>query len=242
VFKSLSVAALALVLAACGAPRPRQTTPPGPAEAVPRPELPTTRGGYHIDASQSELRVLVYRAGPLARFGHNHVMVNHSIRGTVGPADAAGAAVFSLIVPAAGFVVDDAQARSQEGPDFAGDIPEDAKSGTLRNMLSEAVLNADQFPLITVNCIATRVAQGAPGAPTSGTASLIATLAIRVAGHDSTIDAPFALEKDSDRLAASGSLELRQSSLGLTPYSLMLGALQVQDAMTIKFRIVAVPN
>jgi hypothetical protein len=32
---------------------------------------------------------------------------------------------------------------------------------------------------------------------------------------------------------------LRQSVLGLTPDSLMLGALQVQDAITIKFQIVA---
>jgi hypothetical protein len=36
-------------------------------------------------------------------------------------------------------------------------------------------------------------------------------------------------------------MELRQSGVGLTPYSLMLGALQVQDTMTVKFKIVAVP-
>jgi len=35
---------------------------------------------------------------------------------------------------------------------------------------------------------------------------------------------------------------LRQTALGLTPYSLMLGALQVQDAITIKFNIVASPS
>jgi hypothetical protein len=32
---------------------------------------------------------------------------------------------------------------------------------------------------------------------------------------------------------------LRQSDLGLTPFSVMLGALQVQDEMHIKFKIVA---
>jgi hypothetical protein len=37
-------------------------------------------------------------------------------------------------------------------------------------------------------------------------------------------------------------LELRQTALGLTPYSLMLGALQVQDAIRIKFNIVASPS
>ena len=34
-------------------------------------------------------------------------------------------------------------------------------------------------------------------------------------------------------------MELRQSALGLTPYSIMFGALQVQDAVTIKFRLIA---
>jgi hypothetical protein len=53
---------------------------------------------------------------------------------------------------------------------------------------------------------------------------------------------PFTLQSDSSRLLAIGSLELRQSDLGLSPYSLMLGALQVQDAMTIKFKIVAAPS
>jgi hypothetical protein len=37
-------------------------------------------------------------------------------------------------------------------------------------------------------------------------------------------------------------VEIRQSVLGLKPYSLMLGALQVQDAMTIKFQIVAISS
>jgi len=53
---------------------------------------------------------------------------------------------------------------------------------------------------------------------------------------------PFTLHVDSRCLSATGSLELRQSVLGLTPFSLLLGALQVQDAMTITFEIVAVPD
>ena len=100
-------------------------------------------------------------------------------------------------------------------------------------MRSAPVLDADEFPAITVNGTA------AAGARASGAAELVATLAISVAGHESKIDVPFVLESDPDHLSAAGSVELRQSALGLTPYSLMLGALQVQDAMTIKFRIVA---
>jgi polyisoprenoid-binding protein YceI len=234
VLKTLSVGALALLLAACGGLKPRHAAPPSPEESIARPGLPPGRI-YRVDEKQSELRVLVYRAGPLAHFGHNHVIVNHAIHGTVSLADAAGESAFRLNVPVAGFVVDDTEARREEGADFDGHIPDDAKSGTLHNMLSAALLDADKFPMITVNSVAVAAAQDRSGAST-------ATVAISVAGHESTIDVPFTLHLDSRRVSATGSLELRQSVLGLTPYSLMLGALQVQDAITIKFDIVALPE
>jgi hypothetical protein len=233
VSKSWSIGVLALLLAACGAPKVRQAAPPGPEESVSRPGLPPGRL-YRVDENQSELRILVYRAGPLAHFGHNHVIVNHAIHGAV---SLAGDSVFWLNVPVAGFVVDDPQARREEGADFAGDIPDDAKSGTLHNMLSAALLDADEFPAITVKSVAASAARDR-----SGAGALTATVAVNVAGHASRIDVPLTLHVDSRRLSATGSLELRQSVIGLTPFSLMLGALQVQDAMTIKFEIVAVPD
>jgi hypothetical protein len=237
VFKSLSIGVLALLLAACGAPRPRPAAPPPkPEESIPRPGLPSGRV-YRIDEKQSELRILVYRAGPLARFGHNHVIVNHAIRGAVNLADVPGDSVFWLTVPVADFVVDDAHARREEGADFAADVPDAAKSGTLHNMLSTALLNADDFPVIAVRSVAE---PGARAASSAG--ALTATVAISVAGNETTVDVPLTLHVDSRRLSATGSLELRQTALGLTPFSLMLGALQVQDAMTIKFEFVAVPD
>jgi hypothetical protein len=233
VFKNLSIGVLALLLTACGALKARHPAVPKPQEPISRPALPPGKL-YRVDEHQSELRILVYRAGPLARFGHNHVMVNRAVSGGAILADA-GESEFWLDVPVAGFVVDDAEARREEGADFAGDVPDDAKSGTLHNMLSAAVLDADEFPVITVKSVAASGAQNGPGAST-------ATVAISVAGHESKVDVPFTLQVDSHRLSATGSLELRQSMLGLTPFSLMLGALQVQDAMTIKFDLVAVPE
>ena len=52
---------------------------------------------------------------------------------------------------------------------------------------------------------------------------------------------PVTLEAQGADLVASGELELRQSELGLTPFSVMMGALQVQDAMQVRFRLVAAP-
>ena len=236
-FKNLSIGVLALFLAACGVLKVRPAAPPPkPEESISRPGLPPGRV-YRIDEKQSELRILVYRAGPLAHFGHNHVIVNHAVRGAVNLADVPGDSVFWLTVPAAGFVVDDADARRDEGADFAADVPDSAKSGTLHNMLSAALLNADEFPEIAVRSVAGSGALGAPGA-----GALTATVAISVAGHESTVDVPLTLQVDARRLSAAGSLEIRQSALGLTPFSLMLGALQVRDAITIKFEFVAVPD
>jgi hypothetical protein len=234
VFKSFGVCALIVILAACGALKGRHAGPQQPHEPAGPMDQQFPGKHYRVDESRSELRILVYRAGPLARLGHNHVMVNRALRGEVNLAD--GASGFSLNVPPAGFLVDDAQARREEGADFGSEVPEDAKSGTLRNMLSAAVLDADEFPVITVHSVAVASPNGAP----SG--SMIATVAISVAGHESTIDVLFTIQSDSTQLAATGSFDVRQSQLGLTPYSLMLGALQVQDGMTIKFKIVAVPG
>jgi YceI-like domain len=228
VFKNFGLGVLVSLLAACGALQSRHPAPGPP--PPPGHEVPLPGKSYTIDASRSELRILVYRAGPLARFGHNHVLVNRAVRGAVSVAER-GVARLSLEVPVAAFAVDEPAARREEGADFGGEIPEDAKSGTLHNMLSAALLDAVEFPVIGVNA-------SAAGAPASGT-QLVATVAFRIAGHDSTIDVPFVLDGDSHSLSATGSLELRQSALGLTPYSLMLGALQVQDAITIKFRLFA---
>jgi hypothetical protein len=40
-------------------------------------------------------------------------------------------------------------------------------------------------------------------------------------------------------LIVSGELPIKQTDLGLTPFSAMLGALQVQDELRVRFRIVA---
>jgi hypothetical protein len=231
VLKSFGIAALALLLVSCGAPRPRPVSPripPAPSALSQVPPAGTTM--YRIDPGQSELRVLVYRAGAMARFGHNHVIANRMLTGRIDFAGTAAASTFSITIPVAGFFVDDEELRRQEGPDFPGEIPADAKEGTLHNMLSPVLLDGSQYPAITVR-----------GANISGTNdALTATLTVSVAGHESTFVAPFTLETAAGRLSAAGMLELRQSTLGLAPFSVMMGALQVRDDMRLRFKIVAI--
>jgi polyisoprenoid-binding protein YceI len=115
--------------------------------------------------------------------------------------------------------------RAEEGTDFAEDVADDAKAGTLHNMLSAAVLDAVQFPDTTIRSVAV----------TSKNGSLAATLKVSIAGHESMLVVPFTVDISPGRLTARGALTLRQSALGLTPLSIFLGALRVQDEMRIRF-------
>ena len=227
-FNKIAVAVLVLSLGACAAPRPHPPAPNPPIQAGAGLQSLPPAGPYEIDAGRSELRVLVYRAGPLANLGHNHVMVSHAVTGRVQVGSDIATSSFSLKVPVESFAVDEREARSEEGGDFPGDIPEDAKAGTRHNMLSAAVLNAAEFPEITVSSVSL---SGTPDA-------LVANLTVSIAGHEASISAPCSLLGDEHTVTAVGAMELRQTAIGITPYSLLHGALQVQDAMQLKFRIV----
>ena len=221
--KGLNVAALALLLAACGAP-PRL---PNAHPAAPPPAAPAAP--YRIDSSHSELRLLVYRAGVMAALGHDHVIVNRALEGWVTfSGDLAGAA-FYLAVPSSGFVVDEDAARRQEGADFSEEVDADAKAGTLHNMLGPAVLDAQGHPSITVRSVSVETATG--GAQ--------ATVRVSVAGHESSLVVPFTVDTSPGRLHAQVDFTVRQTRLGLTPFSVFLGALRVEDQLRVKLDLVA---
>jgi len=50
---------------------------------------------------------------------------------------------------------------------------------------------------------------------------------------------PLSYELSGGTLTVTGELRLRQSELGLTPFSALMGALAVEDEMRVRFRIVA---
>jgi hypothetical protein len=223
---------LCLMVAACGAPPPKPSGPAGesqPAATTRSVTTPVAGDRYRIDPDQSELRVLVYRAGAMASLGHNHVISTHGLQGWVTFDGNASAAAFVLTVPVADFVIDDPRRRMEEGADFADSVTDEARSGTAHNMLGPAVLNAADFPVLTIRSVSM----------TAGTGSLQARVALEVAGHASTLLVPFTLETSPQRLVGHGELALRQSSIGLTPFSVFLGALKVQDELRVKFKLVA---
>lgn len=231
-----SIAAALALLAACGVP-PARTPVPHPPAAAPRPASPPAlpEATYRIDSAHSELRLLVYRGGVMAALGHDHVIINRALEGWVAPQGASARAAFLLVIPASGFVIDEAAARAQEGADFSEEVGDDARAGTLHNMLGPAVLDAQGHPAITVQSVSVEAATGV-GQATGGAQ---ATVRVSVAGHESSLVVPFTVDASPGRLHAQVDFTVQQTSLGLTPFSVFLGALRVEDQLHVKLDLVA---
>jgi len=67
----------------------------------------------------------------------------------------------------------------------------------------------------------------------------VAEVQVTIRGQTRSLSVPVTYSFEDTRLVVSGELPLKQSDLGLTPFSAMLGALQVQDELRVRFRIVA---
>lgn len=232
----LFLSALSLAMLS-GCPSPPRA-PPAPqavspvTAAAPAPHVGTP---YQIVPQSSLLTILVYRGGALASAGHNHVIASHDLTGAIYIPSAILQSSFEVHVPVATLTVDEAALRAQQPvAEFPPDVPDGAKEGTRRNMLGEALLDAQRNPEIVLRSLRLEPAddKDPPG--------VVAYVQSSVRGQLRTFTVPVRY-----RLAADGALEasaefpLRQSELGLTPFSAMLGALQVQDEMRISFRIVA---
>jgi len=227
-----------------GCPSPPRAPPPLPPAApgaappavapVPAPHVGTP---YQILPQSSLLTVLVYRGGTLASAGHNHVIASHDLSGAVYIPSAVMQSSFEVHVPVGTLTVDEAELRAQQpAAEFPPDVSESAKQGTRRNMLGEALLDAQRNPEIVLQSLQLEPA----GSTAANSGAVLAHVQSSVRGQLRTFTVPvrYRLE-EKGTLEISGEFLLRQSELGLTPFSALLGALQVQDEMRVNFHIVA---
>ena len=227
-----------------GCPSPPRAPPPlppaAPAAAPPAvTPLPAPHVGtpYQILPQSSLLTVLVYRGGTLASAGHNHVIASHDLSGAVYIPSAVMQSSFEVHVPVGTLTVDEAELRAQQpAAEFPPDVSESAKQGTRRNMLGEALLDAQRNPEIVLQSLQLEPA----GSTAVNSGAVLAHVQSSVRGQLRTFTVPvrYRLE-EKGTLEISGEFLLRQSELGLTPFSALLGALQVQDEMRVNFHIVA---
>jgi polyisoprenoid-binding protein YceI len=225
-----SILLAVVVLVGC-AGRPSGTVPapqaPGPNSAI---AVPASARAFAVDASRTQVTVLVYRAGPLARLGHNHAIVSGQESGVIWLGATPAASGFEIHVPVSSFVVDDPEARAAAGAEFPAAVPADARSGTTANMLRAEVLDAEHYPEIVVR------AQGATGT----WQQIIVHAQVRLKDMRREMDVPVALEVAGNTVTATGAFPIRQTDFGITPFSVAGGAVQVADVVDVRFEITGV--
>lgn len=223
---------LPAILAGCQ-PRPADrpgapTTQMPSQETWPQYDYPgAVAAGLRVDrlvAERSLIDVVVRRDGPLARFGHDHVISVRDLEGfLLFDADGSPQRV-ELRFPLASLVVDDVAGRRRYQLDTDPDAS--AIEGT-RNNLMQHVLDPQDWPFATVQATDFDGLDG----------QLTAALAIGISGAQHSSRHPFILRLSPETTSAEGTFVLRQTALGLQPFSALGGGLQVADEMEIHLRL-----
>lgn len=229
----------AATLAACSLLAPRSAPPPAADTAVPgladiatAREVAAAEGAtlYAVDAAASEVRIFVFRGGSAPTRGKNHVLTTPDLQGFVAlrsalPTDAS----FMLGFRAEALALDDPALRKKIGGSFAKPLSDDQIAGTRDNMLGESVLDVERYPEIVLRSVETG----------GDWPLLVARVEVALHGRTQAYDSLLEVRRDEGRLSAEGSLVIRQTDFGITPMSVLGGLLGLQDAIGVRYRVVA---
>jgi polyisoprenoid-binding protein YceI len=220
---ALATAALAAILAGCAQILRVEAPAALPAEFPEswyRQALKEGNPVYRIDPAKSLVVIEVRRGGSLARLGHDHVVASHELTGYVAPGEGRA----DMYVALAHLVVDEPELREEAG--FDTQPTESDIEGTRSNMLNH-VLEAEKFPFALI---------GVTGADAKEKKATLA-VAITLHGSTHTLKVPAEIEADAKSVSVSGKLAFNQSDFGITPYSLLGGAIAVKDGLALRFSI-----
>jgi polyisoprenoid-binding protein YceI len=185
---------------------------------------------YVVDSAQSDVHWLVYKAGALARLGHNHTIAVGDLSGTVSVnREDLATSQFDLQFSVAELVVDDPELRSKLGEEFASVPKPDDIAGTRTNMLSERVLDGDKHPQIRL--------VGAGPTMVAGMQEL--AVKVEMLGRTVDLKVPTEVTIEGEVLHAKGEFELNHADLGMKPFSVMAGALQVGEKLSFSYDVTA---
>lgn len=221
--------ALAALITACTPPglqpvqAPVSTAAPAgfPADSYTQAEAQGQRV-LRVEPGRSRITLTVRRGGTLAQFGHDHVVASQALQGYVAPAQGRG----DLYLALDSLTVDDAALRAEAG--FTTQPSADDIAGTRANMLTK-VLQTQQFPFVLIHV----------RAPTALASDTPLAVDITLHGVTRSFSVPARVQAQPGGLQVSGMLAFDQSSFGITPFSILGGAIQVQDRVELRFDVQA---
>ncbi len=165
----------------------------------------------------------------MARLGHNHVIASRQLTGLVYVTDDPFGTRFDISFPVSELTVDEPALRAAAGPDFSASVPESARTGTRNNLLSEGLLDAAQHPAVRLRATDVRAVGD----------TYDVGVEVTLKGTTHPLRVPVTVKRQDGAILATGEFPLKQSELGLKPFTVAMGALVVVDEMRVRFDVVA---
>ena len=183
---------------------------------------------YGTSGGRGRILVFVHRAGPLAVFGHNHVVSSRWFTGIVrvGPHPEA---LFCL--PLTNLSIDRPALRRVAGAGFAGTLAPALRRATDRHMLES--LRARRHPdlLLLVR----------PAGTHASTTARDLRFEVVLNGRRRTLkNVHLRVREAPETLDVRARFRIRQTAFDLTPYSILGGGLRVRNTLRVVARIVVV--
>jgi len=173
-----------------------------------------------VDSTRSLVTIIVRRDGALSRLGHDHVVSSRHVSGYV---DSTGGRA-DLYIPLDQLVVDEPALRLSAG--LTTQPSEDAINGTRRNMLDK-VLESGRYPHALINV------------KLNPADSQTLSVSITLHGTVKNFGIPAQIKILAEGMEINGQITFNQSDFGITPFSILGGAIRVHDRLDLSFRIIA---
>lgn len=184
--------------------------------------------GYTLVSGQSQVIAVLRREGALSVLAHDHVLVARKLDATLRVAlTDLERSTAELTLKAADLIVDAPSDRQAAG--LADTLEEDSRAEIRDTMLSAEGLDAGRFPVMRMRLLRAR------GAPSE--ADL--TVALSIHGVEKEYSVFATVLPQGERIRIRGTFELLQSEHGIQPYTALLGAIAVEDRVTVTFDLVA---
>jgi polyisoprenoid-binding protein YceI len=183
---------------------------------------------YTLVPEQSQVVAVLRREGALSVLAHDHVLVARHLDATLQVAlTDLERSTAELSLKVADLMVDASADRRAAG--LADSLEDDSRAEIRDTMLSDAGLDAARFPEIRMRLLRAR------GAPSEADLTVV----LRIHGVEKEYSVFATVLPLGERIRIRGTFELLQSDHGIRPYTALLGAIAVEDRVTVTFDLVA---
>lgn len=184
---------------------------------------------YTVDAAQSTVDVRLFKDGVASGLAHDHAMRARDVKGEiVFDPNAANALSLKVVVAAASIDADPPEARKAYGLE---PLESDDRKEIAKTMRGDDQLAVRKYPLIVFESTAIRRL-------TDAEYRVEGKLTLHGVTRDVRLDAKVTMTPE--RFEGRGTLRLKQSDYGITPYSAALGAVKNKDGVQLVLHLVGV--